>query len=225
MIIVDHPPVPSSIRAASKSPHQCSRSSTSASVTGIGSGRSTTNCRTEPIGSANSMTDRAIRAPVSAPDGSRTGRRAWLARAAGEPLGLAFTRHVRGPAPPTAYAARNDRRQRGNVSPPALARPPGASGIGAVLPGDTYRLPRDRDTVKCVADKTVYTQLFEPRRRDRCASWEANSTLLPRGHLAHDANGAEHFPSHGAAPPIEDGRHHIIEKWTQKDDVEWEEKW
>ena len=97
MTVVDYPPVPSSIRSVSKSPHQCSRRSTSAAVTGIGSGRSITNCRTELIGSASSMTARATRAPVSAPDGSSSGRRAWLARAAGEPRGLDFTWHVRAP--------------------------------------------------------------------------------------------------------------------------------
>lgn len=113
-------------------PSKISRARSSPSVIGIGSGRSNTTCRTKPIGSVRSTIDRPIlAAPVSAPDGSRTGRRAWLARAAGEPLGLAFTRHVRGPAPPTAYAARNDRRQRGNVSPPALARPLNQNGIGA----------------------------------------------------------------------------------------------
>jgi len=89
-----------------------------------------------------------------------------------------------GPALPTAYAARNDRRQRGDVSPPALARSSCRSGIGAALPDDPLRLPRDRDTVKCDADKTVYIQLFDAERRDRCASWEANSTLLPFGQAA-----------------------------------------
>ena len=198
-------------------PSKISRARSSPSVTGIGSGRSNNTIRPEPVGSARSMIDRPIlAAPVSAPDELRTGLRAWLARAAGEPLGLAFTRHVRGPALPTAYAARNDRRQRGNVSPPALARPPSRSGIGAALPDDALRLPRDRDPVKCDADKILYIQSFEPRRRDRCASWEVNSTLLPPGHLAHDTNGAENFPGHGAAPTIEDGRHRIIEKMDTK---------
>ena len=111
MIVVDYPPVSSSIRSASTSPTQCSRRSTSASVTGIGSGRSITNCCTEPIGSASSMTDRAIRAPVSAPDGSRAGHRAWLARAPGAPFRLDFTGHVRPLHCRRPTTSRDDRRQ------------------------------------------------------------------------------------------------------------------
>jgi hypothetical protein len=85
-------------------PSKISIARSSPSVTGTGSGRSGTNRRTGPIGSVSSMIERAaLVAPVSAPDGSRSGRRAWLARAAGEPLDLHFTWHVRAPAPPTAY--------------------------------------------------------------------------------------------------------------------------
>ena len=149
-------------RAFRLPPSKISSARSSPSVIGIGAARSSTSCRTDPIGSVSSMIERPILvAPVSAPDGPRTGLRAWLARAAGKPLGLAFTRHGEGPALPTAYAARNDRRQRGNVAPPALARSPGRSGIGAALLGDTHRLPRDRDAVKRDVEKTMYVQIVE----------------------------------------------------------------
>ena len=138
-------------------PSKISIARSSPSVTGVGSGRSSTNRRTEPIGSVSSMIDRPILvAPVSAPDGSRTGRRAWLARAAGEPLDLHFTWHVRVPRCRRPTQRGMTAGNAGNVSPPALARSPSRSGIGAALPDDTPRLPRDRDAVKRDVAKTLY---------------------------------------------------------------------
>jgi hypothetical protein len=138
-------------------PSKISIARSSPSVTGTGSGRSSTDRRSEPIGSVGLIDWPVLVAPVSAPDGSRSGGRAWLARAAGEPLDLHFTWHVRAPAPPTAYDIEGwPPTAQGNFSPPALARSPGRSGIAAALPDDTPRLPRDRGAVKREIAKTLY---------------------------------------------------------------------
>ncbi len=78
-----------------------------------------------------------------------------VSTAAGEPLGLAFTWHVRGPALPTAYAAGMTAATR-ECFPTCPSRGHGQERHWRALPDDTYRLPRDRDAVKRGIAKTVY---------------------------------------------------------------------
>ena len=85
------------------SPNMISRARSSSSRIGTSPERAHSTLGTELPRSFRSPNSCPILvAPVSAPNRTLTGLRA-LARAAGKPLILAFTEHVRGPAPPAVY--------------------------------------------------------------------------------------------------------------------------
>ena len=77
--------------------------------------------------------------------------------------------------------------------------------------------------------KMMYIQLFETKAHQSMRRWEANSTLLPRGHLAMTRTGLNTFRATVQdRPTIEGGHHHVLKNGHRK--TKWSvanngEKW